>query len=115
MATAKTTSSKNIIEWAPFELAEGVSDETLLKASNTFQNEFVNAQKGFIRRELLKGKDGQWVDLIFWESKEDAEKVMENVESSDACRAFFQIMKAAAPNDPGAGVLHFEHIKSYKP
>jgi len=108
------TISKTIIEWAPFELADDVNEDTLVQASDTFQRDFVSEQKGFIRRELLKGKDGQWVDLVFWESKEDAEQVLTNAESSVACSSFFQLMKVADTSDPGAGMLHFEHVKTYK-
>jgi len=108
------TTPKTVVEWAPFELADGIDEDTLLNVSDTFQKEFVNTQKGFIQRQLLKGQDGKWVDLIHWESQEDAEKVLENAEKSEACRSFFQILKAADPDAPGAGVLHFEHVKSYK-
>lgn len=102
-----------IIEWAPFELAEGFDEKTLLQASETLQREFLSKQRGFIRRELLKGKNNQWVDLVYWQSREDAEQAAKNVAESAVCRHYFQCMLAADHDDPGAGVLHFERIETY--
>jgi len=47
------------LEWAPFSLKEGVSEAEILKASENLQTEFLCQQKGFIRRELLRGADNQ--------------------------------------------------------
>jgi hypothetical protein len=64
-----------VIEWAPFTLVEGIDEAKLLQASQALQADFLSQQKGFLRRELLKGKDNAWVDLIYWESPEAAEQV----------------------------------------
>ena len=57
-----------VIEWAPFEVREGVSDEELMQASERVQSEFLIKQKGYIKRELFRGEDNQWVDLVYWAS-----------------------------------------------
>lgn len=102
-----------IIEWAPFELAEGFDEKTLLQASEALQKDFLSKQKGYIRRELLKGKNNQWVDLVYWESREDAEQAAKNAAQSAACRNYFQCMLAADHDNPSGGVLHFERIETY--
>lgn len=106
-----TNSSINI-EWAPFTLAEGTDENTLLEASEALQTDFLIKQNGFIRRELLKGKDNQWVDLVHWETSEAAAQAMKNAENSPACHKYFQCM-VVNDQDPGAGVLHFEQMKTY--
>ncbi len=103
----------NVIEWAPFELAEGYDEKALLQASATLQKDFLSKQKGFIRRELLRGKGKQWVDLVYWQSREDAEQAHQNAASSAVCRNYFQCMLAADHDDPSAGVFHFERIETY--
>lgn len=100
---------KMYVQLAPFELKEGIDENTLLEASDAFQACFVNKQKGIIKRELLRGKDGTYADLVFFESKEDADRVAKTEETSEECLEFFRIMKV-----PDMGVLSFEQIKTYE-
>ncbi len=102
-----------VVEWAPFELAAGIDEKALLQASEVLQRDFLGKQKGFIRRELLKGKDNHWVDLVYWETREDAEQAAKNAAESAVCRSYFQCMLAADHDDPAAGVLHFDCIHTY--
>ncbi len=102
-----------VIEWAPFELAEGFDEKALLQASATLQKDFLSKQRGFIRRELLRGKGKQWVDLVYWQSWEDAEQAAKNAASSAVCRNYFQCMLAADHDDPNAAIFHFERMESY--
>ena len=97
-----------IVEWAPFSLKEGVNEQAMLEAAELIQREFLSKQEGFIKRELLKGADHKWVDILHWTSKEAAEKVMQNVMSSKACQQYFQCM-ADAVEAP----LHFEQVKTW--
>ncbi len=105
-------SQQTVVEWAPFALTPGTEEQKLLQASEALQQDFLSKQKGFLRRELLKGKD-HWADLVFWASQEDAAQAVQNAASSPLCHAYFQLMAAADHNDPGAGVLHFEVKESY--
>jgi hypothetical protein len=106
-------STLGVIEWAPFVLADGVDEATLLAASEALQREFLSQQPGFVRRELLRGADGQWVDLVHWASQEAAEAVMQNVAGSPACHRYFSLMAGADTNEPGAGVLHLAQVAQY--
>ena len=105
--------SKVIVEWAPFELIAGTDERTLLQASEAFQQGFLDNQRGFIRRELLRGKDNHWVDLAYWESMADAERAAKNAANSPECHAYLNLMVAVDHDDPAAGVLFFEHIRIY--
>ena len=97
-----------IVEWAPFSLKEGVAELTMLEAADLIQKEFLGKQEGFIKRELLKGPNNSWVDVLHWESNEAAEKAMQNVMTSKACQQYFQCM-ADATKPP----LHFEQAKAW--
>jgi len=102
------------IEWAPFKLADGVDEARLLRASDGLQTAFLAGQPGFIRRELLKGQDGQWVDLVHWESEDAATRAMERAASSQVCLDYFKLMVGANGGaDPGEGVLHLRQVKTY--
>jgi len=106
--------NKMYVQVAPVQLREGIDENTLLEASDTFQVNFVNKQTGIISRDLLKEKDGKYVDLVFFESKEDADRIAKIEETSPACLEFFTIMEAPDENLPDMGVLSFEHIKTYR-
>lgn len=109
------TLSTVIVEWAPFRLREGVDEETLLECSERLQEEFLRGQPGFIRRELLRRDDREWVDLVYWADEQSAHDVMPAVADSPACRAYFDLMIGADIAEPGGGVTHFRRLRSYDP
>lgn len=102
-----------IIEFAPFTLAEGVDESTLLATSDALQAEFLTQQKGFIRRELLKAGDGKWADLAYWEDRESVEQAMQNASTNPAALSYFQLMVNTGNDDPSAGVMLLNVTKSY--
>jgi hypothetical protein len=53
-----------VVEWAPFRMKLGVDETALLRSSEELQMQFLAKQRGFIRRELLRGGDGNYVDLV---------------------------------------------------
>src|SRR5688500_11089819 len=55
-----------VIEWAPFRLREGVTEAQLLEASEAIQREFLARQAGFLHRELARGADNLWADVVHW-------------------------------------------------
>ncbi len=102
-----------VVEWAPFELIDGTDEATLLQLSEKVQSTFLDKQDGFIQRELLRGKDSQWVDIVYWASMEAAEQAATNAATSVACREYFSLMIGPDPEDPTAGVLHLERVRIY--
>jgi hypothetical protein len=93
------------IALASFKLKTGVDEQTLLQASDKFEKEFVRKQKGIIKRLLLRNVDGSYADLVFFESKEDYDRVLQAEQTSPE---FFSLMET--PDIPG---LKFHHLKTY--
>lgn len=112
-AAAPARTDTVMIEWAPFRLAEGASEAALLRASEALQEGFLARQPGFLRRELLRGADGRWVDLVYWRSEESAAAAMKVAMESPACHEYFRLMNADCA-DPAAGVEHYRRITSYE-
>jgi hypothetical protein len=108
------TKTKLYIQLAPIQLNEGVDEKILIDASDRFQTAFVDKQQGVLKRILVKAKQGGYADLVFFASKEDADRIAEAEATSPVCLEFFKIMKAPDPNLPDMGVLSFEHIKTYE-
>ena len=104
--------ANQVIEWAPFSVREGVAEATVIAASEKLQRDFLARQEGFLRRELVKGQDRAYVDLVWWSSMETAEAAMAKATESAACRDYFALME---PNqaEAGAGVLHFRSLRTY--
>lgn len=110
------TNMKNAqyVQLAQIQLKDGVDEAKLLEVSEAFQEAFVKKQKGIVRRVLLRAKHGGYADLVFFESKEHADRVAEAEATSEHCLAFFSIMQPPDPNAPDMGVLSFEHVKTYE-
>ena len=101
------------VQLAPIRLKDGVDEKTLLEASDAFQASFVSKQRGIMKRMLMKGKDGGYADLVFFESRDDADRVARIEETSQECLEFFKIMEAPDESLPDMGVLSFQHMKTY--
>lgn len=104
--------TRHVVEWAPFNLRDGIEEAELMQRSARLQTEFLARQGGFIRRELLKAADGGYVDLVWWESMEAAQAAMTAAAANPACESYFAVM-GADHGDPGAGVLTFRSVKVY--
>lgn len=60
------------IELVRFRLQQGKTSADWLKANEKI-NAFMKAQPGFRFRSLSETDDGEWLDLVYWESPEAAE------------------------------------------
>jgi len=104
---------EGVVEWAPFRLAPGTDETALLEASEALQRDFLRHQPGFVRRELLRDADGQWVDLVVWKDHPSAMAAMSAAGSSAACHAYFHLMEGGDNMDAGTGVLHLHRVRVY--
>ena len=102
-----------VVEWAPFRLAAGASEAALLEASDAIQRDFLRHRPGFLRRELLRGTDGQWADLLHWADDDAASAAMGAAATSEACLAYFRLMDPGDGVGPGVGVLHLHRVRAY--
>ena len=102
-----------VVEWAPFRLAPGADEPTLLETAEAVQHEFLARQPGFVRRDLLRAGDGQWVDLVVWKDEASAMEAMRAAQSSAACHGYFHLMAGADGGDVAAGVVHLQRVRSY--
>jgi hypothetical protein len=99
---------------ASARLKPGISEETMIKGSDTFHRDFVKHQKGVLRRQVLRAKDGSYADLVLFESRVAADKLMEAEMTSPVCAEFFSLMEAPDPSLPDMGLLRFELVKTYE-
>lgn len=108
----KERTMNHVIEWAPFTLAEGADEQTVLAASEALQRNFLDHQPGFLSRELLRLDDRRWVDLVHWTSREAADAAMTAAASSTACKTYFGCM-VLNEHDPAGVVTILERVRTY--
>ena len=103
-----------VVEWAPFRLKQGLDEATLLQASERMQRDFLARQDGFVRRELIKGAEGAYIDLVWWDSFAASQAAMKNAASSTAYRSYFTLMDRTN-GDPRDHVVIYSVEGSYRP
>lgn len=57
-----------------YKLANGVSEEHLLKVASEIIKTWMSKQPGFVRWQIHKNNDGGYTDIVYWKSREDAKK-----------------------------------------
>lgn len=91
-----------ILELVIFKLNPGVSDEAFISALEATTKD-LERQAGFIRRETHKDPNGTWVDMVHWQSREQALKAMDASHTFSSMAAF-----AAAADFQNAQMLHLD-------
>ncbi|MEK7462868.1 MAG: antibiotic biosynthesis monooxygenase [Patescibacteria group bacterium] len=97
-----------VIELAQFKMKVGVSEDEVLAASQEAQDGFLAKQKGYVSRELLKSSEGEWVDIVHWETMEDAQTAMNSFMGHPSTKKFGEVI------DPSSiKMMHLEVVKKY--
>jgi hypothetical protein len=76
-----------------FKLNPEVSDTNFLSASNKMQDEFYEQYDSFKRRELLKGNDNTWTEILHWSGDGPAKHIQEAFKDSEICMVFMGMIK----------------------
>jgi antibiotic biosynthesis monooxygenase (ABM) superfamily enzyme len=81
-----------ILELVVFKLNEGVSQEQFL-GTNSAVSSWISKQPGFISRELVyDGEGDRWVDVIWWQTMEQAHAASELSMTSESCQPMFTLI-----------------------
>jgi len=97
-----------VLETSRFKTRAGISDEQLVAASQEAHDGFLSTCKGLVSRELLKGDDGSWLDIVEFDSIDDARAAMAAFRGHPSTRAF-----EAAIDPETARMEHFEPVRRY--
>jgi antibiotic biosynthesis monooxygenase (ABM) superfamily enzyme len=81
-----------VLELVVYQLHEGVSREQFL-GTNDPVSSWISQQPGFISRELVYDAEGdRWVDVIWWETLEQAQAASERSMTSESCSPMFALI-----------------------
>jgi hypothetical protein len=95
------------IALAPFKLKAGVTQDALLRASDDFEEQFVQKQGGILRRILVKDGESGYADIVFFADLAAIDRVLEAEQSSEVCATFFSLI-----DDDGSHRV-YEVLKTY--
>ncbi len=94
------------VEVVLFKLKPGVEEAAFVRASDALLP-VLRAMSGFVRRELLKGEDGQWIDLVHWNSLAEAQAAAEQVPHLPACHPFLGMI-----DETSVTMLHLQQASA---
>ncbi|MCE3007443.1 MAG: hypothetical protein LW884_03735 [Bacteroidetes bacterium] len=77
------------VEVVIYKTKPGIADAEAIEKARSV-NEFIRSQDGFIRRTFGKTREGQWVDVIQWESVEKAQAIFQRAMESDVPKPFLE-------------------------
>ena len=81
-----------VLELVLFKLNEGVSPEQFLGTVDAV-SAWISTQPGFVSRELSYDREGdRWIDVVRWETIEDAHAAAELAMTSEACAPMFSLI-----------------------
>ncbi len=82
-----------VLELVVYKLEEGVSREQFL-GTNGAVSTWISTQPGFISRDLVYDSDGdRWVDVVWWETMDQAHAASELAMTSQACQPMFALIE----------------------
>jgi hypothetical protein len=97
--------SRKVLELVVYKLKEGVLREQFLD-TNEPASAWMERQPGFISRDLAYDADGdRWVDVVWWETMEQARTAAERAMTSDSCSPMFALIDMES-----ALMLHGEQV-----
>jgi hypothetical protein len=83
----------SVLELVVFKLSPGVTQAEFLE-SNEPVSSWIAGQPGFISRDLSYEAEGdRWVDVIWWETLEEAEAASQRALGSDTCAPMFAMIE----------------------
>jgi hypothetical protein len=74
-----------------YALKSGVTESEFLAASEAVVPELATLE-GFIRRELLKGEDQRWLDVVYWQTRANADRSEDTIQRLPACARCIAMM-----------------------
>ncbi len=78
-----------VLELVVYKLNKGVSREQFL-GTNDAVSAWISKQPGFISRDLVYESEGdRWVDVVWWETMEQAHAASEASLTSESCLPMF--------------------------
>lgn len=96
-----------ITEIVIFKLNPGVNEAAFLQAAEAIMPT-IRALPGFMDRQLLKGEQGQWLDVVHWQSRDAALRAAEIFPTLECAHSFITLIDEASLT-----MLHLDPVRTW--
>ena len=96
-----------VIELVEGKVKEGVDPQEYIKASDSLMTD-LSGLDGYIRREVWQGEDGRFVDVIYWDSLEKAQRAAELFPTLPSAKLFESLLDFGS-----LSMRHLNQIRVY--
>lgn len=86
-----------LYEIVVFKAKDGISAEQVVSAAQHIQP-LLDSYKGYISRQLVQADGDQWVDIVTWESLEDAKFAANDIMSKPIAAIFMNVIDTETIN-----------------
>ncbi len=97
-----------VVEVVTFKLKAGVDEAEFLRAADAIVSD-LQAMSGYIDRELLKGQHGEWMDILHWQSMEQALAAAEAIMAAPNAGLFMSML-----DETNVAMHHLEQVRVYE-
>lgn len=87
--------SAKVVEVVTFKLKPGVASAEFRTIDKEVEQQHVSKQPGFVSRESAAGEGGEWLVIVHWRSRKDADASMASFERAPAAAAFMSKIDAS--------------------
>lgn len=84
-----------VVEVVTFKLKPGVTSAEFRTVDKEVEKQHVSNQPGFVSRESAAGEGGEWLVIVHWRSRRDADASMASFERAPAAAAFMSKIDAS--------------------
>lgn len=81
------------VELVIFKLNKGADEAALFQAADAVMAD-IRQLRGYVRRELLQGDGGLWIDVVYWRSRDDALAAAELFNTLPSAQVFGSFLDA---------------------
>lgn len=85
------------LELVTFQTAPGTKDRVTIENALKL-TPILAAMPGFINRHFAKGENGEWIDAVIWDSRENARAAAKAVMEIPEAEPFFSLMNQETIN-----------------
>jgi len=83
------SNEQKVLELVVYRLNEGVTEAQYREAYDELSR-WVEPRPGFVSRDVLRAeREDQWIELVWWTNKADAEQAAADAATAPECAAFF--------------------------
>ncbi len=91
-----------------YKLAENVTEERLLEVATNLLANWMSKQPGFVKWEIHREDNGDYTDIVYWESKDAAKKAEEDMRNIPNSGDWFSCYELSS-----IATKHLHHLATF--